>query len=201
MKTVAAILFPGFELLDVFGPLEMFGVCTKEYEVLLLAESEGPVGSAQGPVVQAAAIAGIETVDMILVPGGRGTRREMGNETLLGEIRRLAASAELTMSVCTGTALLARAGVIDGRRATTNKMAFKWVAGQSDKVDWVPQARWVEDGNVFTSSGVTAGMDMSLAVIARQYGEALAEKVAVWTEYEWHRDADWDPFAKTHGLV
>ena len=201
MKQLAAVIFPGFELLDVFGPLEMFGVCTKEYEVILAAEADGPVDSSQGPAAMACALAGLEAVDMILVPGGRGTRQEVGNDALLGEIRRLAGTAEIVMSVCTGTSLLARAGLIDGRRATTNKIAFDWVASQSDKVDWVRQARWVEDGNIFTSSGVSAGMDMSLAVIARQYGLELAEKTAVWTEYDWHRDADWDPFAEIHGLV
>lgn len=201
MKQLAAVLFPGFELLDVFGPLEMFGVCTRQYEVLLAAETAGPVDSSQGPAAMACALESLDKVDMILLPGGRGTRQAVKSKGLLDQIRRLAGNAEIVMSVCTGTSILAHAGLIDGRRATTNKIAFNWVARQSDKVEWVPQARWVEDGNVFTSSGVSAGMDMSLAVIARQYGMDLADKAAVWTEYEWHRDADWDPFAKICGLV
>ena len=100
------------------------------------------------------------------------------------------------MSVCSGSALLARAGVLDGRRATSNKMFFDLARGQSEKVDWVTEARWVEDGPFVTSSGVSAGTDMALAVIERLYGRERAEQVAILTEYEWQRDADRDPFAK-----
>jgi transcriptional regulator GlxA family with amidase domain len=105
------------------------------------------------------------------------------------------------MSVCTGSALFARAGVLDGRRATTNKMSFQWVADQGPEVHWVKEARWVEDGKLATSSGVSAGMDMALAVIARLYGEQVSNNVAIAAEYDWHRDAGWDPFARVHGLV
>jgi transcriptional regulator GlxA family with amidase domain len=91
--------------------------------------------------------------------------------------------------------------VLDGLQATTNKRAFAWASSQSDKVRWKKEARWVEDGKFFTSSGVSAGMDMALALIARLLGRENAEQIAVWTEYEWHSDAAWDPFAKIHGLV
>ena len=111
------------------------------------------------------------------------------------------ANAEYVTSVCTGSALLAKAGILDGIRATTNKMAFEWASAQSSKVIWEKQARWVEDGKFFTSSGVSAGMDMSLAVIAKLLGHEVAEQAATWAEYDWHRDAGWDPFAKVHGLV
>jgi transcriptional regulator GlxA family with amidase domain len=103
--------------------------------------------------------------------------------------------------VCTGTALLARPGLLDGRRATTNKAVFQWVADQGPKVEWIRAARWVEDGHFFTSSGVSAGMDMSLAVIAKLVGQDMADALATGAEYDWHRDASWDPFAKVHGLV
>ena len=105
------------------------------------------------------------------------------------------------MSVCTGAALLARAGVLDERQATSNKAAFSWVVGQGPRVRWVKQARWVEDGKFWTSSGVSAGIDMALAVIAKLFGEKTGDELALATEYEWHRDAAWDPFARAHGLV
>jgi transcriptional regulator GlxA family with amidase domain len=105
------------------------------------------------------------------------------------------------MTVCTGTALLARAGLLDGRQATTNKRAFAWVAAQGPNVHWVREARWVEDGTLVTSSGVSAGIDMALAVIARVGGAELSERLATAAEYDWHRDPRWDPFAKIHGLV
>jgi transcriptional regulator GlxA family with amidase domain len=104
-------------------------------------------------------------------------------------------------TVCTGSALLARTGRLDGIAATSNKAAFKWVMEQGPKVDWKAEARWVEDGKFMTSSGVSAGMDMALAAVQRLYGEAEAERVATRTEYDWKRDVSWDPFAKIHGLV
>ena len=105
------------------------------------------------------------------------------------------------MSVCTGAALLARAGVLDERQATSNKAAFSWVVSQGPRVRWVKQARWVEDGKFWTSSGVSAGIDMALAVIARLIRLELAEELAVLMDYEWPRDAAHDPFAAVHKLV
>jgi transcriptional regulator GlxA family with amidase domain len=139
--------------------------------------------------------------DMLLVPGGSGTRREVHNPVLLKWLRRQAEDARYVTSVCTGSALLARAGLLDGRRATTNKAAFDWVTSQSDEVDWQKQARWVKDEHFFTSSGVSAGMDMALALIAEITDLDTAIQVAIWSEYEWHQNPDWDPFAAIHGLV
>jgi transcriptional regulator GlxA family with amidase domain len=105
------------------------------------------------------------------------------------------------MSVCTGAALLARSGLLDNRRATTNKMNFAWVAGNGPKVNWIKEARWVEDGKFWTSSGISAGIDMALAVIAQISSSETADQVATRMEYDWHRDAHLDPFAKIHGLA
>ena len=119
---------------------------------------------------------------------------ELTNEALLDFLRTRAATAKVTMSVCSGSALLAKAGLLDGRRATSNKMFFSLASAQSDKVNWVTEARWVEDAPFVTSSGVSAGTDMALAVIANLFGTERAEQVAAYTEYQWHRDADTDPF-------
>ena len=120
---------------------------------------------------------------------------------MLDWLRNRSMGAEYVTAVCTGSALLARAGILEGRKATTNKKAYDWATSQSDKVHWIKQARWVEDGKFFTSSGVSAGMDMSLALIAGLFGEDTAVQAATWAEYEWHRDAGWDPFAKVYGLI
>ena len=168
---------------------------------MLLAEHSGPVESAQGPRALAEGTIDARPVDLVLVPGGIGTRKEVDNERLTRWISQRATDAELVMSVCTGAGLLAKAGVLDGRRATSNKAAFAWVVGQGPRVHWVKQARWVEDGKFWTSSGVSAGIDMALAVIARLSGLELAEQIAVLMEYEWHRDAGNDPFAAIHKLV
>src|SRR4029434_7848126 len=127
--------------------------------------------------------------------------KEVENPRLLEFLVAQHGSVEVLASICTGAGLLARAGILDGRRATSNKRAWKWVVSQGPRVRWVPEARWVEDGNVFTAGGVAAGIDMSLAVIARLVGPDIANKVAEGTEYDWHRDASWDPFAKAAGLV
>lgn len=201
-RQLGVVLYPQFELLDVFGPLEMFGMLQGVVDIAVVAEKKGPVQSAQGPETMALHdFQDCPPLDLLLVPGGFGTRAEVDNPAMIDFLRRRAPQAEVAMTVCTGTALFARAGVLDGRRATTNKMVFQWVTEQGPRVEWVKEARWVEDGSYVTSSGVSAGMDMSLAVIARLYGADTSEKVAVATEYDWHRDANWDPFAKVHGLV
>jgi transcriptional regulator GlxA family with amidase domain len=202
VRRLGVILYPGFELLDVFGPVEMFGNMTGVIEVTMVAPEKGAVVSAQGPAVVAEhGFADCPHLDMLLVPGGIGTRDAIDNPRMLEWLAQRVAAAEIAMTVCTGTALLARAGVLDGRRATTNKMFFNWVMEQGPKVHWVKEARWVEDGKFVTSSGVSAGIDMALAVIARLSGEQMSQTLAVATEYDWHRDASWDPFAKIHGLV
>ena len=202
MRKLATLLFPGFELLDATGPLQMFGLLKEDFELVMVAEEPGPVVSNQA--VSLIADEGFNTTadfDLILVPGGMGTRQQVFSQGLLNWPVKTSAKAELVASVCTGSALLAKAGVLDGRKATTNKAAFHWVTEQSSKVEWIREARWVEDGRFFSSSGVSAGMDMSLAVIARLLGQEQADQVAMWAEYDWHRDPSWDPFAKIHGLV
>jgi transcriptional regulator GlxA family with amidase domain len=202
VKRLGVVLYPQFELLDVFGPVEMFGNLTGAVEVKMVAEKSGPVASAQGPSVLAEYdFADCPHLDLIMVPGGNGTLTEAENKVFLDWLAARAASAEVVMSVCSGSALLARAGLLDGKRATTNKMWFNTLVQYGPKVQWVKEARWVEDGKFVTSSGVSAGIDMALAVIARTQGEEISKNLAVATEYEWHRDADWDPFAKVHGLV
>ena len=202
MRRVGALIFPGFELLDMFGPLQMFGLLEDEFEICMVAEREGAVPSNQGPKAMAeASYDAQDKYDLVLIPGGRGTRREVDNPATLSWLKTVRGNAELMLCVCTGSAVLARTGLLDGVKATTNKAAFDWVAGQGPKVRWVKQARWVQDGDYFTSSGVSAGMDMSLAVLSHLLGKETAEQVAVWTEYDWHRDPDWGPFAAIHGLV
>ena len=201
-RTIGVVLFEDFELLDVFGPLEMFGMAADHFEIRLISQHGGVVASRQGPKsVSDDSFESAPAIDVVLVPGGIGTRREVDNPVLLDWLQQRTQQAELVTSVCTGSALLAKAGVLDGLRATTNKLVFAWAASQSAKVRWQQQARWVEDRKFFTSSGVSAGIDMSLAVIAKLVSHQAAEQAANFAEYDWHRDADWDPFAALHGLV
>ena len=185
--TVGTLLFDGFELLDVFGPLEMFGLLEDRVRLVMLAEDPGLVRSHQGPVALAdSALGEVRRLDVLLVPGGMGTRREVLNPEFLAGLAAAAQASAYVASVCTGSALLARAGLLDGKRATSNKRAFGWVKSQGPKVDWVAEARWVEDGKFFTSSGVAAGMDMALGLIERLFDRAMSEEIANRAEYEWH---------------
>jgi putative intracellular protease/amidase len=199
---IGVVLFPGFELLDVFGPLEMFGVLRDEFDIVLIGPAVGPVASAQGPSVLAeVTYADASITDIVLVPGGIGTRRLVEDSTFLEWLNVWASPATLVASVCTGSGLLAAAGLLDGYRATSNKRAFEWASSQGALVTWVPEARWVEDRDRWTSSGVAAGIDMALALIAHLLGEDRATTLADRVEYEWHRDATWDPYAAKNGLV
>lgn len=197
---IGAVVFPGFELLDLYGPLEMFGmldgrVCDGRLKIVMLAERPGEVASVQGPRVMAdRAIDEAGECDVLLVPGGPGVRTEIGNAALTGLLRAQAARSRLVASVCTGAALLARAGLLDGRRATSNKLAFDWVRSQGPAVNWVREARWVRDGHIYTSAGVSAGMDMALGLIADELGRDIAVAVSRRAEYVWNGDASADPF-------
>ena len=195
MKTLGALLYPDFEMLDLYGPLEMFGALRDQVRIVTVAQSAGPVKASQGPSTLAEfSFENVPALDYILVPGGLGTIPELENEALLDFLRTHAPGADVVMSVCTGSALLAKASLLDGRRATTNKQFFDLARDQGPNTEWAEAARWVEDYPYVTSSGVSAGTDMALAVIAQQFGAEAAETVAVYTEYQWHRDAETDPF-------
>jgi transcriptional regulator GlxA family with amidase domain len=201
-RTLGVVLFPGFELLDVYGPLEAFGHLPEAFRIVQVAEHAGPIASAPGVrVVADAAMADAPKLDWLLIPGGIGTRREVDNPTILDWLRTRSATAERVAAVCTGASLLASAGLLDGRRATTNKAVFGWVKSTGPKVNWVPQARWVHDGRFSTSSGVSAGIDMTLDLIAKYVSADTSEALAKAMEYDWHRDSTWDPFAKVWGLA
>lgn len=202
MKTLAALVFPGFQTLDFFGPMEMLGDPKYEIEITTVAQKSAPVTSRHGQrIVPDITIAERSTYDLLLIPGGDAALEECTNAEMLRWIREVSGSAERVMAVCTGTIVLGMTGLLDERRATTNKQDFTATIHNASKVDWVKEARWVEDGKFFTSSGVSAGMDMALAALADLFGEEKAEETAVGTEYSWHRDPHHDPFAKLAGLV
>jgi transcriptional regulator GlxA family with amidase domain len=196
-RTLGAVLYEDFELLDLYGPLEMFGNLPQACRIVTVAETTGPVRSTPGPSTLAEFdFDDCPVLDLILLPGGLGTLPELDNPAMIDFLVARAPEAECMMSVCTGSALLARAGLLDGRRATSNKQLFELAERQSDRVEWVTEARWVVDWPFVTASGVSAGTDMSLAVIADLFGEEVAQRVADGTEYQWHRDPDTDPFSR-----
>ena len=202
LRRISVVLFEGFELLDVFGPVELFSMVSDRLAIEFIGPEAGPVASSQG--VQVLATSGYDaaaTPDIMLIPGGQGTRRLVNDVAFLSWLRAWATPASVVTSVCTGSAVLAAAGLLDGYRATSNKAAFGWVREQSDKVGWIARARWVEDRDRWTSSGVAAGMDMAAALLADLFGQDVAQRATTLAELEVREDASWDPFAKIHGLA
>lgn len=196
--TIGAFFFPGFEMLDIYGPLEMFSMHRDAFEIVAVAETLDPVPASGGPAtVPEESFAQAGSFDLIIVPGGRGVRDAKDNPVILEWLAAQSARGALMTSICTGSLLFAMAGLLDGKRATTNKMAFDWVAEHRPQVDWQPSARWGRDGAYVTASGVSAGMDMALSVIRDLKGDTAAAEAADWAEYIANADPDSDPFARS----
>ncbi|PQE06878.1 hypothetical protein CJF31_00010979 [Rutstroemia sp. NJR-2017a BVV2] len=142
-------------------------------------------------------------LDVIMVPGGAGSRNINGTQPHVDWLRTRFDDPELSymMSVCTGASLLARTGKIAGKNATTNKAAFNWVktVEHAEDVNWIAKARWVVDGNLWTSSGVSAGTDMTLGWINHVYGRNESERIRIGMEWNALDQTD-DPFAEIYGL-
>ena len=195
MHTITALVFDDFETLDLFGPIEMFGSLPQHYRIQFTSMAGGIIRSKHGVLMQTIAVSELaHQTDIVLVPGGLGTRQLVYTPSFLQTLIALTDEADWVLSVCTGSALLAKSGVLNGKRATSNKLAWQWVITQSDQVDWVKQARWVIDGKFYTSSGVSAGMDMALGFIADRHGVDRAHQVAQHTEFRLQENSHVDDF-------
>ena len=198
---ITVVLFEGFELLDVFGPVQLLQV-VPDVTVVFAGPTGEPVASSQGvEVVPTISYGQIEPTDVLLVPGGKGTRKLVEDESFLSWLREVGVQASVVASVCTGSAVLAAAGLLEGYTATSNKRAYGWATSFGGDVSWRPEARWVHDRNRWTSSGVAAGMDMTVSLIAHLVSDSAAIDAANFAEYDAHRDSEWDPFARLNGLV
>ncbi|AQQ15472.1 Isonitrile hydratase [Corynebacterium glaucum] len=191
---ISVVLFEDFELLDVTGPVEVFAK-VEGLSVELLSADGGPVTSSQGVEIVAHADYNAMSGDVLLVPGGAGTRVLVNDQAFLAQLTDMSVRAGITASVCTGAALLAASGRLDGYRATTNKRAYDWATSFGGDVEWVRSARWVHDRDRWTSSGVSAGTDMALAFVAHHVGQSAADEVATILEWNAALDPTDDPFA------
>jgi transcriptional regulator GlxA family with amidase domain len=205
VRRVAVALFEGFTVLDVYGPVQAFASCRvmqadgtphRLYRIFTLGARPGPVAAGEGVAsVAEHAFADAPPYDVLVIPGGFGTRQAVGDQAFLQQLAGASQRATVTATVCTGSALLARTGLLDGRPATSNKLAWDWVVQQGPRVRWQRRARWVDDGNILTSSGVSAGIDMALSLVARLNGHEMALASARNMEYVWNGDPAHDPFA------
>lgn len=194
MTDVNIILFDKFETLDVFGPAEIFGK-SDGYSVKYFSLTGGLTESAQGVRILTDKIPDGGLVGICLVPGGEGTRGLVRDDIFIKVLRELSETSIYTLCVCTGSALVAWTGLLNGKAATSNKLAFDWVSSIGKDVKWIRKARWVQDGKYYTSSGVSAGMDMVLGFISDFSGMEEAERIAKIIEYVWNKNKDDDPFA------
>lgn len=192
---ISIVLFDGFELLDVFGPAELFGF-VEGWEVEYLAPTLDPVSSAQGArVVPDRPYDEFCETDLLLVPGGRGTRALVNDSAFIDWLKQAGLQSKIVTSVCTGAALLAQAGLLENHRATSNKRAFSWVSTLGKNIIWERSARWVHDGALWTSSGVAAGIDMAAALIAELVGESERDEACRRAEIVITKNPGNDPFA------
>jgi len=181
-RNIGFLIFPDFQLLDAAGPIAAFEIGSAygggAYSLHVLAAEAGRVRSSSGATMEAEAIADAPSLDTLVVAGGQGTRDTDILLALAGPVRRVAETARRTTSVCSGAFILAEAGLLDGRRATTHWSRTTGFAQRYPKVRLEPDRIYTRDGDVWTSAGITAGIDLSLALIADDLGEDIARRTA-----------------------
>jgi len=203
------IVFPGFQALDAFGPLDVLNLLsiTHPLSLAVIARTLDPVPTnnrvnaklspsfGQSIVPTHTFATAPKDLEVLLVPGGFGVRDVEEMEPVTEYLKETYPRLRYVLTVCTGSVPLARTGYLDGKKATTNKKSWVWSTEQGPKVDWVHKARWVVDGNIWTGSGVSAGIDLVLAFVEEVYGADVAEQIAIGIEYDRHVDPSYDPFA------
>jgi transcriptional regulator GlxA family with amidase domain len=192
---VAILIFDDVEVLDFCGPFEVLSTArparktndeARLFEVVTIAEEDRTIRCRGGLLVQPHhTIVAHPVLDILVVPGGWGTRRERRNDRLLDWIVEQDRGTEITASVCTGAFLLAERGLLDGRRATTHWASIAWMRQQYPDVLMVEDERVVDAGHIVTSAGVSAGIDMALHLVSRLHGRETAGWTARRMEYAW----------------
>ena len=181
-RRVAVLVFPDFQILDAAGPIAAFEIAARyvpgAYAIETIALDAGAVRSSSGVVIAAGPTDANERLDILMIAGGLGSRAASRDERLLAFIRARAAAARRIASVCSGAFVLAAAGWLDGRRATTHWGACDEFARRFPRVRLEPDRIFVKDGEVWTSAGISAGVDLALAMIAEDLGEEVARQTA-----------------------
>lgn len=188
-RRVAIVIFDEVEVLDFCGPFEVFAVTggrenETPFQVVTVAEEMKPITARGGLSINPSHdFAGCPQVDILLVPGGMGTRREMNNPRMIQWLTERAGKAELVLSVCSGALVLAKAGLLEGMTATTHHGALEELRHISPSIAIDCSRRFIDNGRVIVSAGIAAGIDMSLHVVARLLGEEQAQETARYMEY------------------
>ncbi|MBI0098566.1 MULTISPECIES: DJ-1/PfpI family protein [unclassified Snodgrassella] len=192
---ISIILYPDFETLDVFGPVEIFGK-VPDWKMQFYSRDGGLISNRDGVQIATESFNTMpqSEIDTLFIPGGTGARTLILETDYINQLKQLAQKSRYVLTVCTGSALLAKSGLLDGKRATSNKLSFEWVKTSSLQTQWIEKARWVTDGKYYTSSGISAGMDMALAFVQDRAGETVARQIATRIEYRWQQDSQQDEF-------
>lgn len=192
---ISIILYPDFETLDVFGPVEIFGK-VPDWKMQFYSRDGGLISNRDGVQIATESFNTMpqSEIDTLFIPGGTGARTLILEADYINQLKQLAQKSRYVLTVCTGSALLAKSGLLDGKRATSNKLSFEWVKTSSLQTQWIEKARWVTDGKYYTSSGISAGMDMALAFVQDRAGETVAQQIASRIEYRWQQDSQQDEF-------
>jgi transcriptional regulator GlxA family with amidase domain len=190
-RKVCMVIFDEVEVLDFCGPFEVFSVTggrqgLRPFEVFTVTEEDKPVRARGGLSINAAySFSDCPRADILLIPGGPGTRKELRNPKMLQWIRVRAPEAELVLSVCSGALLLAEAGLLGGLTATTHHQALDELRAISPKLFIDSSQRFIDNGRVIVAAGISAGIDMSLHLVARLLGKEQALETARYMEYDW----------------
>ena len=186
-NTTGILIFPDAEELDFVGPWEVLTsarALRPEDRVVTIAQTREPVRCAKGlRVIPDHGFDDAPKLDVVLVPGGQGTRREVSNPVLIDWLRKAGAQCTWVTSVCTGALLLHEAGFAKGKRVTTH-FAFVEQLRKRGDIEVLERVRYVRDGNLVTSAGVSAGIDMALWLVGQIHGVALARQVQHYIEYD-----------------
>lgn len=194
IMNVNVLLFSDFETLDAFGPVEVLGRI-EEYCLHFVSISGGIIKSRQGIPVTTEPLNNIDVSGILLIPGGQGTRRLIHDHSFIETLSGIVVQSTYCLTVCTGSALLAKTNLLNDCKATSNKRAFEWIQSINSEVKWINHARWVVDGKFYTSSGISAGIDMALGFISDRFGIEKAVEIAQSIEYIWNSNKNDDPFA------
>ena len=190
-RTLGIFIFPDVEVLDFCGPFEVFSVTGNQIEpgsfrVLTVGHTAEPLAARNGlKVIPDYGFADCPPLDIVLIPGGQGTRPLIHAEHVIAWIYEQAAACELVLSVCTGSLLLAKAGLLDGLEATTHHLALDLLREVGPKAKVRDDLRVIDNGRVITSAGVASGIDMSFHVVEKLLGPEVATRAAKYIEYPW----------------
>lgn len=221
-KKYGVVLYDGFQLIDVCGPIDVLNVLTTHVEGIslsIIAETMSPVSTfpkkwpvqmGMPPFTTSQTLQPTHTfestpqLDVLIIPGGMGCFDpdpiNVGKpdpvvvDTIVKFILAQYPKLQYLITVCTGAGIASQTGLLDGKKATTFKGAWKVIPLWRPQVEWISKARWVVDGNIWTSSGVCSGTDLMFAFVKNIHGEKIASDISIWMEYRRHEDSELDPF-------